>query len=184
MKHLYPICLLSALLLGGTLLQSQTQTDQQLHGLYSHFAGTWIGKHEDYTKTPTLETPLRIEIREDTKKRNLRLEYFYGTKGQKSYDHLVRFMSIDPSASIVTLNWNHDSKEHYKAEPLSELLSQGYGDLKFSGTLLGTLYRGSFHLSPDHLSYFWEKSADSTHFYKTADWTLTREPVVTTGVAP
>ena len=96
--------------------------DPRLQALNSHFAGVWVGTNYDYTKPKIVTNPVRIAITNDPQKGRLRLEYTYGTKGQKSYDHLVRFMVIDPAKSTVTLYWEGNKKEASKAGGLKELL--------------------------------------------------------------
>ena len=127
---------------------------------------------------------VKIEIRENPKKRELRLEYTYGTKGQKGYDHLVRFMAIKPAQSMLDLHWQHNSVEHYQASGLDQVLSTGYGEFTCTGKVRidgkDLLYRCIFHIEADRFSYSWGKSDDGITFLKSGDWTLTREP---TGVS-
>ncbi|HEX9199218.1 MAG TPA: hypothetical protein VF865_06640 [Acidobacteriaceae bacterium] len=135
-------------------------------------------------------TPVRVAITNDPKKGRLRLEYTYGTKGQKSYDHSVRFMVIDPAKSTVTLNWQHDSKEIYTAKGLDKILDAGYGDFGFYGSQsehgLNVNYRATFELSADRLFYCWEKSNNGVDFSMNGEWTLSRESGAngTAGVSP
>ena len=167
-------------------LQGQGQANQQLRVLNSHFTGVWVGTHYDFSKLKT--TPVRLEITENPKNGVLRLEYVYGTKGQNSYSHIVRFMAIEPDKSAVTLRWEHESKDRYHADGLDKVLSAGYGDITLSPAQSvngeNLFYRATFHLSPERLTYFWEKSADNVTFVKTAEWTLTREvtPNASTGL--
>jgi len=160
-------------------LQGHGQIDPRLQTVNLHFVGVWVGKNDAYIKSPTVTTPVRIAITNDPKKGRLRLEYTYGTKGQKSYDHSVRFIVIDPIKSTVTLNWQHNSKEVYKAAGLEKFLDAGYGDFGFSGTQtengLNVIYRATFELNADDLYYRWEKSTNGVDFSITGEWTLSRE---------
>jgi hypothetical protein len=115
-------------------------------------------------------TPVRLEIKDDPKKGILRIDYTYGIKGQKSYEHLVRFMAINPSKGTVTLNWQYEAKEAYDTAGLDKLLNAGYGDLEISDAG----YHAIFRLAPDRFSYFWEKSDENGEYSKTGEWTMTR----------
>lgn len=160
-------------------LKVNAQVDAQLQTLDSHIAGVWVGTNHDYTKTPMITTALRLEIADNPKKSELRLVYTYGIKGQKGYDHSVRFMSIKPATSLIELHWQHEIVGRYKANGLTEVLNAGYGKFTFGGTIntVGTdrIYVCIFHLEPNSLIYLWEKSDDGVTFYKTGDWTLNRE---------
>ena len=152
--------------------------DPRLQVLNSHFVGVWAGTNVAYN-SPTVTVPVRIVVTNDSKKGRLRLEYIYGTKGQKSYDHAVRFMVIDPASSRVTLNWRHNSDEVYKAVGLEEVLNAGYGSFGFFGAVqvngLKVLYRQMLELTADSFYYCWEKTSDGVDYSKTGEWTLTRE---------
>lgn len=167
-------------LFAGLCVKSQGQLDAQLQALDSHLAGAWVGTNYDYTKTPMVSNPVRIEIKENPKKRELRLEYTYGTKGQQGYDHLVRFIAIKPAQSIIEFHWQHKSLERYQVSGLDGVLSTGYGDFTCAGTVhtdgIDLPYRCVFHIEAEHFSYSWEKSEDGVTFSKTGQWVLTREP--------
>lgn len=163
----------------GLCLKGHGQVDAQLQVVDSHFAGVWVGTNHSYTKSAMVSTPVKIEIRDNPKKRELRLEYTYGTKGQKGYDHLVRFLAIKPAESRVDLHWQHDLVEHYQATGLDGVLNTGYGEIACAGKFYApekdVLYRFVFHIEADRFTYSWEKSDDGVKFVKTGDWDLMRE---------
>ena len=168
------LCILSC-----SWLQGRGQLDPRLQVLNSHFVGVWVGTNYDYTKPKIVTNPVRIAITNDPKKGRLRLEYTYGTKGQKSYDHLVRFMVIDPAKSTVTLYWEGDKKEASKAGGLKELLDAGYGIFQFSYTDVmngsNVISLATFEIKEDSLYYCWEESKNGVDFSRTGEWRLTRE---------
>ena len=163
----------------GLCLKGSGQVNAQLQAVDSHFAGAWVGMNHDYTKTPMVSNPVRIEIRDNPKKGELRLEYTYWIKGQKGYDHLVRFMAIKPARSTVEFNWQHESKESYTVSGLDALLNTGFGEFTCAGTVHTSgkdiAYRCVFHIEVDRFNYSWEKSDDGVTFSKSGDWTLKRE---------
>ena len=167
-------------LIAGLCQKGYGQIDAQLQAVDAHFAGAWVGTNHDYTQTPMVSNAVRIEIKENPKKRELRLEYTYGTKGQKGYDHWVRFMAIKPEQSTIEFHWQHKPLEHYQASGLDGVLRTGYGEFTCTGTVRTDVehrpYRCIFHIETDRLSFLWEKSDDGVTFSKTGDWILTREP--------
>lgn len=166
-------------LFAGLCPKGHGQADVQLQTVDSHFEGTWVGTNHDYTKTPIVSNPVRIEVKENPKKRELRFEYTYGTKGQKGYDRFVRFMAIKPAQSTVEFHWQHESIERYQVSGLDGVLSTGYGEFTCMGTAQTDVehrpYRGVFHIEANQFTFSWEKSGDGASFIKTGDWVLTRE---------
>ena len=152
---------------------SQQATDPRLHAIYSNFVGDWEGQHQDFTKQPVVVLTLKVSVREEPQKGRLRFDYFYGTKGTKSYEHSVRFMKIDPDKGTVLFNWaDDDHPQPYPAEHLADVLPTGRGEFQIHFIVpedgRPTAYRASFHLTDNQLDYSWEKSLDGTAFSQTS----------------
>lgn len=172
-------------LIAGMCLHANGQVEVQLQALDSHFAGVWVGTNHDYTKIPMVTNHVRIVIKDNPKKGELRFEYTYGTKGQKGYEHLVRFLAIKPERSMVDFNWQHDPKEHCKAVGLDEVLGTGYGEFRCSYSVRtdrkDVWYRGIFRIEPDQFTYSWDKGDNQVDYVKSGEWTLTRESTASSG---
>ena len=168
------LCVLSC-----SWLRGWGQLDPRLQVLNSHFVGVWVGTDNMYTDPKTTAVPVRIVITDDPKKGRLRMEYTYGAKGEKSYDHLVSFMVIDPTKSTVTRSFEGGGTAVYKAGGLKELLDIGYGIFQFSfvdsenGS--NVIHLATFEIKEDSLYYCWEESKNGVDFSRTAEWKLTRE---------
>ena len=153
--------------------------DPRLQALNSHFVGVWVGTDHDFTDAKMPNISVRIAITDDPKKGRLRMEYTYGAKGEKSYDHLVSFMVIDPTKSTVTRSFEGGGTAVYKAGGLKELLDAGYGIFQFSfvdsenGS--NVIHLATFEIKEDSLYYCWEESKNGVDFSRTAEWKLTRE---------
>lgn len=175
-------------LLSGVSSKATGQVDAQLLTLNSHFAGVWVGTSDNYVKMPMVTRPVRIEIKDNPKKRELRLEYWYGIKGQKTYEHLVRYMTIHPAKSSVDLAWQYESTEHFQARGLDGVLGTGYGDFTLANTFHAdagdVTYRCVFHIEADRFTYKWATSNDGVKFYKEAEWILTREGAEASSPSP
>jgi hypothetical protein len=169
------VCVLSC-----SWLQGPGQMDPRLQVLYSHFVGVWVGTYYGYREPKIVTSPVRVVITIDAKRERLRWEYTYGTKGQKSYDHLVRFMAIDPAKSWVTIN-QAGSEWTYKAGDLKELLDTGYGIFHFAGAEFqfssgsDVVSLGTYEIKEDSLYYCWAETSNRVDFSTRAEWKLTRE---------
>ena len=177
-RVLVPLCMV-----GGLAVRGYGQANAPLGLVDTHFAGMWVGTNHDYTKVPMVANPVRIEIRDDPKKHELRMDYTYGIKGQRGYDHRVRFLSIEPATSTVEFHWQHRPTERYLAAGLDEVLRTGYGVFTCAGMVYSKYrivpYRGMFDIEADRFTYSWEKSDDGVTFAKTGEWVLTRESAET-----
>ena len=172
------VVLLSAGLLIGTA-NSKAQTDPALQVVYSHFIGTWSGTDEYRSDRGMITVPVAITIIETKNQKALKLDYVYSQKGKKDYQHLIRFMILDPVNGTVTLNWEHDSKEHYKATGLDEFMKTGYGTFGFSIETLsengGPIVNScTFQLTANTLSYTWGESWNPPTNLTTGSWKLSR----------
>jgi hypothetical protein len=172
------VVLLSAGLLIGTA-NSKSQTDPALQVVYSHFIGTWSGTDDYRSNRGMVTVPVAITISETKNQKALKLDYVYSKKGEKDYQHLVRFMAIDPVKGTVTLNWEHDDKEHYKTTGLDEFMKTGYGTFGFSIVMLpenGVTIVDSctLQLTANTLSYTWGESWNEPTSQTTGAWKLSR----------
>jgi len=175
--RLFAVLLSAGLLIGAA--NSKAQIGPALQTVYDHFVGTWSGTDEYRSDRCMVTVPVTITIIETKNQKALKLDYVYSQKGKKDYLHLTRFMILDPVNGMVTLNWEHDSKEHYKATGLDEFMKTGYGTFGFSvETMLanGVPFVNSctFQLTANTLSYTWGESWNPPTNLTTGSWKLSR----------
>lgn len=175
--------LLSVLLLfvvaGGVIAQAPAPSPELA---LSHFVGTWTGVGQNFTATPTETVPLTVVVTQETHSKHpaLHMEYTYGTKGTKTYDHITRYLWFDPAKSQVVFEWKHAGKDVFEARGLETFFASGYGSFTVANVVLeargDAYYHGLFMLGPQTWTYSWERSTDGKVFTKRSDWTLTRQP--------
>jgi hypothetical protein len=154
--------------------------DPAIQAAYDHFVGEWSGTDVYRSDHGMITIPVTIAITETKDKKSLRFDYSYGHKGEKDYSEQIRFLVLDPAKGEVTLNWQHDSKEHYTARELDEFVKTGYGALEFSNSEkmngITMAFRCALTLTQDTLSYFWEESRNGAPFQVTGTFRFVRTP--------
>jgi hypothetical protein len=176
--------LLLALLCLPMRAQSARNTPANLVDVTANFVGDWVGTAQNLEHGALTTSPVALRITETKKKNSIRLDYTYGKKGEKGFDQSSRTFSFGPKLSEVTSQWQHDSKEIYQATGLEKFAETGYGMFVVSDSVprpgpdgKKRLYRCTFHLDPNNLSYEWEASLDGNKFLTTGLFTFMRKKI-------
>ena len=171
------LCLLTGVFL---LRPVSAQSPTPLETLDDHFLGRWSGPHHDFTKDPTVEDVVNINITLDKKRERILLTYSYGAKGSE-YDYFTRWIQFEPETDTLQMK-REDGKFRYKVTGLRDLVRIGYGDFTLTRNYWQNgrraVYKADYHLTPQSFSYEVYVEADGKPLAKTGDWMLTRTQAV------
>lgn len=137
--------------------------DANVDGIYKNFLGNWKGSSERVVGGQPVQETIELAITEEPQKHRLRLDYVYNHK--VDIPGTRRFLKLDPSNEIVTMQWNGYSSDRCAASSLKEFAQTGLGDFTVlcrSGLFARDrrIDRMTFHLGIDTLEYEWALSTD------------------------
>ena len=166
-----------AALYGGCGLYGQSPAPPPTD-IYANFVGNWVGSmnvgngdHGGYTIQK-----LQIKITETKKNSRMRFVIVF------DYDRRsgTSFLILDPTKDEMSFFCEGMPQDHYQTEGLAGFAKTGLGDFTATQTVKThghlEIYRGTYHLEPDSLSYTWDVSDDGKPFEKMSVVTVSREP--------
>ena len=177
MRLKFRIFVLTAVLCAGCRLHGQSPAPPPTD-IYANFVGNWVGTvnvgngdHGGYT----IEK-LRIKITETKKNSRMRIVNTYDYGGWTS----TQFTILDPTKEEMIAFFLGMPQDHYQTEGLAKFAKTGLGDFTATQTVTDhghlDVYRVTFHLEPDSLSYTCDLSEDGKPFEKLSLLKVSREP--------
>jgi hypothetical protein len=136
--------------------------------VYRNFLGSWEGESEHVVGGQLVRETIELVVTEEPKKHRLRLDYH---RNNGVIPDKRRFLNLDPSNEIVTMQSKGSSEERCPANGLKEFAQTGLGDFsaichsktdRLYDPMTGQLgiNRITLHLGIDTLKYEWALSTD------------------------
>jgi hypothetical protein len=140
----------------------------RVESVYRNFLGSWEGESEHVVGGQLVRETIELVVTEEPKKHRLRFDYHHnnGVIPDKR-----RFLNLDPSNEIVTMQSKGSSKDRCAASGLKEFAQTGLGDFsaicrsktdRLYDSMTGQpgINRITLHLGIDTLKYEWALSTD------------------------
>src|SRR5260370_29750359 len=99
-------CFLLALFCFSLRSECQTANAHPNIDIYKNFVGRWTGYHEGTEKGTPVRISLEIVVTEEKNGKSMRFDYTYGTKGEKDFERLTRYVELQPASAAMSLRDN------------------------------------------------------------------------------
>jgi hypothetical protein len=156
----------------------------RVESVYRNFLGSWEGESERVINGQHVRETVELLVTEEPKKHRLRFDYHHNN-GRVPDNR--RFLNLDPSKEIVTMQWRDSPKDRCAASGLKEFAATGLGDFSaichsktdhLYDPMTGQLgiSRITLHLGIDTLKYEWALSTDGKIYADFARLSFKRRP--------
>jgi hypothetical protein len=156
----------------------------RIESAYRNFLGSWEGESERMVGGQHVRETIELVVTEEPK--NHRLKFDYHHNNGRIPDN-SRFLNLDPSKEIVTMQWKGSPKDRCAASGLKKFVQTGLGDFsaichsktdRLYDPMTGQLgtNRITLHLGIDTLDYEWALSTDGKIYKVYSKFSFKRQP--------
>jgi hypothetical protein len=156
----------------------------RVESVYRNFLGSWDGESEHVVGGQLVRETVELVVTEEPEKHRLRFDYH---RNNGITPDKRRFLNLDPSNEVLTMQSKGSSKDRCAASGLKEFAQTGLGDFsaichsktdRLYDSMTGQLgiNRITFHLGIDTLKYEWALSTDGKIYAVYSKFSFKRKP--------